>query len=240
MVSTLLADRDKIVSIDFIGSSLYALASMGDFQLRACLKCDPQFEFQLKASLQVISSSSILSFLTLFIGEFWHKDDNTVFSSGQWQLWKAILLAPSLQGVLWTFWWTNHKEDPFPFGSVLLIPTCYLGGAMWYILRGNAFGRTIRYGYLIVFAHRLGGFDYPKGDLLTQPTFSSLSGAKLSDMDQALTLATTIFVMMIQWKVWRRISSWLDKFSNWYKWKDEQGRYSLNIPLMAPVEGVIL
>jgi hypothetical protein len=236
MISTLSADRDKIVSIDFIGSSLYALASMGDLQLRACQKCTQQIEFQLKASLQIISTSSILSFLTLFIGEFWHKDDSTIFSSGQWQLWKAILLAPLMQGTLWTFWWINHTETPLLLNLFIFTVVCYLGGIMWYMSREDAFRRTMRYGFLIVFAHVLGLFDYSKEPAYTRPTFNPLSGAKLSDMDQALTLATTILVMMVQWKAWRRIPSWVHRFRNRYEQKSEPGRQERSILPMTAVQ----
>jgi hypothetical protein len=240
MASTLSAGRAETVSFDFIGSSLYTLASLGDLQLRACQNCDQKIEFQLKASLQVISASSILSFVTLITGELWHKDNNTVFSSGQWQLWKALILVPLMQGSLWAFWWINHTDYPLSLQPVLFIVSCSIVWGLWHMFRGNAFQRTIRYSYALMVAHGLGLFDYSKGSSFTRPTFSPLSGAKLSDMDQALTLATTTLVMMIQWKPWRRISSWVDRFRNRYKRKDGLGRYNRNIPLMIVVEETIL
>jgi hypothetical protein len=237
MVSTLSADRDKIVSIDFIGSSLYALASMGDLHLRFCQTCDQQIEFQLKASLQVISTSSILSFLTLFIGEFWHKDDNTVFSSGRWQLWKAFLLAPLIQGVFWVSWSIRYS---FRLEVMFFLFLCIWGGGLWYKLRDHAVWRTARYSYLLLVAHQFGYFDYSKEASLTQPTFTLLSGAKLSDLDQALTLATTILVMMVQWKAWRRVLPWVHRLRDRYKQKDERGRCERSILPIAAVRERIL
>jgi hypothetical protein len=222
IASTLSAGGEKELSIDFVSSSLYTLVAMGDLQLRACVKCDPQFDFQVKASLQVISMSSILCFLALLVGEIWRKGDNTGPSSGRWQLWKALLFFPFLQAALWVSWIIKHSI------SVLLgifMVVCFAGGGMWLVLQENVAWRIIRHSYLCLIAHMLAAFQWSdQTSLLTRPTLIPLSGAKLSDMDQVLTLVAAILVMIVQWKVGSRALSWFYRLKNGDKWKDEQGK----------------
>jgi hypothetical protein len=221
IASTLSAGGEKDFSIDFVGSSLYVLAAMGDLQLRACLKCDPQFDFQVKASLQVISMSSILCLLALSTGEFWRKGDSTG-PSRRWQLWQALLFFPFLQAALWIAWIMKHSIS---VTLVIFMVVCFAGGGMWLVLEENVYWRTIRHGYLCLVAHMLAVFEWSdQVSLLTRPTLIPLSGAKLSDMDQVLTLMATLLVMMVQWKVWPRAQSWFYQLKNGDKQKDEQGK----------------
>ncbi|PVF91633.1 hypothetical protein CPB86DRAFT_820336 [Serendipita vermifera] len=67
MLNTMLPYQNKAISLDLIGSSLYALTSMADFQLQVCLECKHQSDFQAKASLQIVAVSDLLCLLAPFL-----------------------------------------------------------------------------------------------------------------------------------------------------------------------------
>lgn len=203
---TFAADRKIIASVDFIGSFLYALAAMGDWQLRICPDClEDDSDLQLKASLQIVGVSNLFCFLALVLGESYY--DEMVLSSNHWQLWKAFLLAHYFQLTLWVSQLIRNN-----IFEALMISICFFFsmGRLWTAARENGFVRCIRY-YCVA----LPIFSYvrglgPAGRLSALPLSPPLSGAKLSDMDQALTLVTAILILTAQWKAWRCIP-WLAK-----------------------------
>lgn len=204
MFTTFSADQDKIVSIDFIGSFLYALAAIGDLQLRVCLECHADNrDLQYKASLHIMGVSNLFCLLALVLGEL--RYSTTVLASYQWQLWKAFQLAPYFQVTLWLYWVaTGNISWTLVFSTFHISPLGWLRTSN----RGDGGLRCIRYGYISVFILSCVTGQEPVGKLSGLPFFPPLSGAKLSDMDQALTLVTAILALTVQWKAWRCIP-WL-------------------------------
>lgn len=204
LCSTLSMDRNGVVSLDFIGPFLYAFASMADYQLRICADCQYQGDFQLKASLQIVAVSSLFCFLTLCIGEGWHNGDRTILTLDQWQLWKSLLLAPYFQVTIWILWVMSDTI----VGLVGIFFICYVAlPGLWVQNREDGFTRGFRYFLLYAFVIIYVVHEQPVGRLSALPLVPPLSGSKLSDVDQILTLSVATLVILVQWKAWRCIPS---------------------------------
>ncbi|PVF93683.1 hypothetical protein CPB86DRAFT_836076 [Serendipita vermifera] len=143
MLNTMATCQNEAISLDLLGSSLYVLASMADFQLRVCLECKHQSDFQAKASLQVMAVSNLLCLLALSLGEWWHDGSRLAISSDQWQLWKAYLLAPYVQDMSRLLWLARNTIS-------VIVPMCIIWPGlmvwMWFYNGRDAFWRVVRGG----------------------------------------------------------------------------------------------
>ncbi|PVF91536.1 hypothetical protein CPB86DRAFT_878461, partial [Serendipita vermifera] len=207
------------ISMDFIASSVYVIAAMGDFQFRLCLGCDIKSDFQAQAALHIISVSGLCNFIFLSMGEwkFRGKVDRGPLSSGKWVLWRTLLSFITIESIS-RIYWVQEDRDFGPSVSVLLLFGLML--LQLYIFRNTTnswIQRALPY-WLVCLLLGTCTFKYQRDErlyawLLSPPP----TQAKFSDMDQIVPLAATMLALSAQWKVWTiptRIFGWLKKSIN--------------------------
>jgi hypothetical protein len=228
--------RDKRggIPLDFITACLYALASMGDVQLRVCTGCNLKSDLQAQAGLHI-------AFVALLIGKFtfilsqWtlekqqpdHREIvHVLWRSRMFQVWAAFLLVIAAQILLLTHSILGIMDSLVTDLLITFFMSLFIFGP-------HTVPKLLSFIYIWVF---LGG---PHGrHLRTEPflwpIFSPRTGAKITDMDQIISLGTTIVALSIQWKVWSRS---LEGFSimRRHLWVKRQDPYSLPLSVASVV-----
>jgi hypothetical protein len=201
-VNTVMKQKENAVSMDFYAVCIYALAAMGDLQLRLCTACDfkrdIKQDFQAQASLHIVFVSllcfSIMVVLcqSAFELQERRRPVEALFGPKRYQVWSAFLFIILIQ----LFSLLNAMIDNI--WAFLVLGFYLVGITAWFVGVPTSIVKllpgSILYGFLVSFCQ----------DLCKEPLFLALSppksGSSISDMDQILSVVTTLTLLAIQWK----------------------------------------
>ncbi|PVF93685.1 hypothetical protein CPB86DRAFT_818586 [Serendipita vermifera] len=223
-ISTTITKRNiNSVSIDFVATSIYSLAAMGNLQLRLCSNCDYKNDFQVKAALHISLIAFLFTLSTIFIGEMIYRndDDRTCLSTGQWGLWKLFMWFFCISRIA-----RYYQMLEFDMPALIGIDITFLIGSMMFELVSHSpnppYGLipvTKALKYILIYQILCMEMGVLRQDnvMFIWPTSTPSTGSKLSDMDQAMALVTAIIAIIAQRRSCNDVRSSFQRFNDRFR-----------------------
>jgi hypothetical protein len=221
IVKTVLKEKENSISMDFYAVCIYALAAMGDLQFRFCTNCDIKRDLQAQASFHItfasfLCASTMFAFCQLvFEVQEGTMPVNALFGPKRFQVWAAFLFIIIVQLL-------SLVNSSSIIGISLILDVLYAGLTAWFVMPPLSIVKPLP-GFLLYYLVDL-MMSNLRNDPSSWPLSPPQSGSSISDMDQILSLVTTITLLAIQWKARRRVLDLFYFVKRRMNWNDGEER----------------
>jgi hypothetical protein len=220
-VNTVLKEKENTVSMDFYAVCIYALAAMGDLQFRFCTTCDIKRDLQAQASLHIAFASFLcFSIIFAFCQLAFEVQEgkllvNALFGPKRFQVWAAFLFIVIVQLL-------SLVNSSSIIGLSLMMDVFFAGLSAWFVMPPVSIVKPLP-GFLLYYSVDAMIHDL-RNDTSSWPLSPPQSGSSISDMDQILSLVTTVTLLAIQWKARHRVLDLFYLVKRRMNWNDGEER----------------